>query len=298
MNKLPLTAALSLLIAPSLIFAGSMGPEGVSPSGFFIGLGGSYNSMQFNQNYSAFSEAGVIDSTAAITPSFALLGGSSSPFQNTQTAFSPQIQAGYLRHFSNPSNLWGIKYSYQYTDLVSTNPLVDMPVPITFSRLPVPEDINALAVFTTIGVVSTRSLQTNIKHEMLLLALMAHSFSKTNVYLGLGPSLFGTDSDLYGIRTTVTAGNTVVYPSSDFFSSAWVWGGAAQMGMTYFLDPSWFLDFNYTYASTGRFHNHNAAPFTAVLNTDLNLLGTLRVDRDQRITAQAVQLTVNKLFSL
>ncbi len=36
----------------------------------------------------------------------------------------------------------------------------------------------------------------------------------------------------------------------DFSSSSWLIGGAAVVGVTYFLTPTWFLDLSYTYAAT------------------------------------------------
>jgi hypothetical protein len=35
-----------------------------------------------------------------------------------------------------------------------------------------------------------------------------------------------------------------------------------QVGMTYLLAPTWFLDFNYTYAFSKRYTNNYSSPFS------------------------------------
>jgi hypothetical protein len=37
----------------------------------------------------------------------------------------------------------------------------------------------------------------------------------------------------------------------DFSSSSWLVGGAAMVGVTYLLTPTWFLDLSYTYFCAG-----------------------------------------------
>jgi hypothetical protein len=54
--------------------------------------------------------------------------------------------------------------------------------------------------------------------------------------------LFGAAASPRGQPTDVTGAPV------NFLSTQWVWGGAGQIGMTYAFTPTWFLDFNYTYA--------------------------------------------------
>ena len=46
----------------------------------------------------------------------------------------------------------------------------------------------------------------------------------------------------------------------NFSSSNWLIGGAAVVGVTYFLTPSWFVDLNYSYALT---EGHTASAYFA-----------------------------------
>jgi len=91
---------------------------------------------------------------------------------------------------------------------------------------------------------------------MLLMPFIGRSFGNSYVYFGAGPALFGTHSkiinaigfaDIHGFELDVT-GAAVSFSSSD-----WVWGGGGQIGLGYYLSPSWFLDLNYTFAMSASY---------------------------------------------
>ena len=73
------------------------------------------------------------------------------------------------------------------------------------------------------------------------------------------------------------------------------WGGGAQVGMTYFLDRSWFLDFNYTYARTGQFTDNYTRPFTSTSN-GYTTTGTAYLTAADRVTTQSVAVSINTAF--
>jgi hypothetical protein len=75
-----------------------------------------------------------------------------------------------------------------------------------------------------------------------------------------------------------------------------VLGGAAQVGVTYYLAPSWFLDFNYTYASAEKFKNDYSAPFESSSN-GLTYTGTAYITTSRRVSSQALAVSINKAFS-
>jgi hypothetical protein len=64
--------------------------------------------------------------------------------------------------------------------------------------------------------------------------------------------------------------------------------------MTYFLDRTWFLDFNYTCALT-QFTNDYIGPFTSTSN-GYTTTGTANLSVADRITSQAVAISINKAF--
>lgn len=96
-------------------------------------------------------------------------------------------------------------------------------------------------------------------------------------------------ADVNGVHMNITG-----TPAS-FSSSNWAWGGGAQVGMTYFLDRSWFLDFNYTYARTGQFTDNYTRPFTSTSN-GYTTTGTAYLTAADRVTTQSVAVSINTAF--
>jgi hypothetical protein len=128
--------------------------------------------------------------------------------------------------------------------------------------------------------------------------LIGRSFANSNIYIGAGPVLFGTDTDINGATGFAALDGAhfdITGMPTNFSSSDWMWGGAAQIGMTYYLDASWFLDFNYTFAMTREYSTDYSAPFASAADgyTDT---GTLFVTTRQRVTSQAFAISINKQF--
>ena len=72
-----------------------------------------------------------------------------------------------------------------------------------------------------------------------------------------------------------------------------------QAGATYFLDASWFLDFNYTFAMTQQFSNTYSASFTNsfMLNTKTyTTSGVANLLVTDRLTTQTVGISLNNAF--
>lgn len=79
----------------------------------------------------------------------------------------------------------------------------------------------------------------------------------------------------------------------NFSSSSWLIGGAAVVGVTYFLTPSWFVDLNYSYALTEGHTANFASPFVDQNSTSV---GTLVGNSAWRAETQRVSLTINRAF--
>jgi hypothetical protein len=74
-----------------------------------------------------------------------------------------------------------------------------------------------------------------------------------------------------------------------------VWGGAAQVGVTYFFSPRWFFDLNYTFAQSAEFKVKYAA-HCANANGPLTSQGSANLIAHEQLTTQAVVLTLNRTF--
>jgi hypothetical protein len=257
----------------------------------FIGLGGSYNSIKLDQDLYAAGVSNVYSGATLVA--FGQAGGPANPFHDNQSTFAPEAQAGYFSNFANSSWLWGVKFRYKYLGITSTDRLVDSPQTGSFTNTGA-----APANTSFSGNVIIQSSQSTINHELAFLAFLGHSFGSANVYLGAGPALFGTKSDVYhaigyadinGTHVSIT-GTPVNYSSSN-----WVWGTATQIGMTYLFAPTWFLDINYTFAFSRRFTNNYSSAFSSTTDGYVDT-GTLYVSTSQRVTTQALAVSINKAF--
>jgi hypothetical protein len=295
LKKSAACAALYLLTFSTLAAAADLRPlppVATKPSGFFfVGLGGSYNSLKFDQELYSAGVSNVLSGATVVASGQA--GGPANPFSDTKSTFAPEAQAGYFGQFGNSTWLWGAKFRYKYLGTTTTDRLVDAPQTGSFTNTGA-----APANTSFTGNVVIQSSQIRVDHELTFLAFLGQSFGNSSVYLGAGPALFGTKSfvnhaigyaDINGTHVSIS-GAPAYYSASN-----WVWGAAMQIGMTYWLAPSWFLDFNYTYAFSKRYTNNYASPFAS--STDgFQDTGTLYVSTSQRVTTQAFAVSINKAF--
>lgn len=74
-----------------------------------------------------------------------------------------------------------------------------------------------------------------------------------------------------------------------------MWGGAAQIGLSYNLSSSWFIDFNYHYSISARYTNNYETSSTNIngIYTDL---GVVNIRNSTRINTQSFGVTINKVF--
>ena len=133
---------------------------------------------------------------------------------------------------------------------------------------------------------------------MSLISFVGRNFGQSRVYLGGGPVVFATQSNLYncdgyadlnGVHTDVTGA-----PVS-FGSSKWMWGGVAKLGLMYYLGSSCYLDLNYDFAITGRYSNNYTSAFTSQSSGFIDS-GTLHIATTQRVTVQSIALSINWAF--
>jgi opacity protein-like surface antigen len=280
------------IVFSNMAFAGEMGPSSPLPDNqFFVGIGGNYNSASLEKQTlygkgvnSAYTGPDLTSSGSA--------AGTSSPFSQTENLFSPEAQIGYLQYFKNDLNFWGAKVSYSYLNAHLSNDGMTIPQAGSNYRYNPPET----TYFT--GNYLVESVQTSINHELLLLAFIGHSFEHSKLYFGIGPSLFGMHSninDLVGHADYVKPGENISGAPAYLSKSMWQWGGAAQLGITYSLSSSWFLDFNYTYAGTARNTIKYVSPFTNVIDNQ-NTVGTSYINPSQQIAVQSFGISINKAF--
>lgn len=277
------------LALSNIAISGEMGS--LSKSNYFVGLGGTYNSANLEKQ-TIYGKGVNSAYTGPILTSSGSAAGTSSPFYQNENLFSPHVQAGYLKNFGNGIDFWGAKFVYNYLNAHLSDDGMTIPQAGSNYKYQTQETV----YFT--GNYVVESVQTSINHELLLLAYIGHSFKQSKMYLGIGPSLFNMQSkinDLVGHADYVLPGQNISGAPAYLYKSMWEWGAAAQIGMTYFLSPSWFIDFNYTYAGTARYTFKYVSPFTNTI-AGQNTVGTSYINPSQQITVQSFGVSINKLF--
>lgn len=307
MNKIPLILAVAGLITADIACAQAQspntrarGPEPVSlpvsyvpNAGFFAGLGGSVNSMNFgNQSIYAVGTSNVYQGSTLTSSGSA--AGPASIYVSSQTTLAPAVQGGYFQKFSGSDWLWGAKFSYSYLGTTSTVRNALLPQAGSFTAT----GTNVVTPFTGNAVV--RSFQSNIEHQMSFVPFIGRSFERSFIYAGAGPTLSRVRTNLNGLIgfADVNGGPTDVSGAPINLSSAnWVFGGTAMVGATYFLDRSWFLDFSYAYGITGNQTASFSSPFTNPNGSNgSTITGTLVGTSAGKVITQGVTASINKAF--
>lgn len=283
------------LLVGSACFAGGIDEPELSGmrEGLFFGLGANYNSLYFTQESWGKGISNIQTSTGANSNGIAQ--GTGAPFYNTTNTFSPEVQVGYFKHITDTPNLYGVKLSYQYLGTIATN-----------SNLYIPQlgETTSTAGVTSplFGYVNADSIQVSANHEFTLLGFIGRSFGNKYFYVGAGPSVFNIKSrNYYSIGYAEFEGVTIDVTGLVTYSSPsiWAWGGAAQVGMTYFINPTWFIDASYTYAVTGHNTVSHEQAFTnasSVGTTTYATSGTLFTKDTLSINNQSLSLLFNKVF--
>lgn len=157
-------------------------PAPSAPRGFFfIGLGGSYNSIKSDQELYSAGVSNVFSGGTLVA--FGQAGGPADPFSDTKSTFAPEAQAGFFSPLGNSTWLWGAKFRYKYLGITSTNSLVDAPQTGSFTNTGA-----APANTSFTGNVIIQQSQMRVDHELVFLGFLGQSFGNTSVYLGAGPA--------------------------------------------------------------------------------------------------------------
>ncbi len=258
-------------------------------SAFFLGLGASANWTNFgHQHVYAIGTSNVY--TDGVLSASGSAQGPTNIFMDSRFAFAPSFQAGYFQRFGASDWLWGAKLSYNYLGATSTNNNSIIPQFGTYTTIlnPTPVPFS--------GPAYVRAAQTSLLQEIDLTPFLGRSFGQSFVYAGGGPTLSQTRTRLNGLVGFAFVDGAIVDQSGapqDFSSSSWLFGGAAVVGVTYFLASRWFIDVNYTYAATAGHTANFASPFVDQSSTSV---GTLVGNSAWRAETQRVSLTINRAF--
>jgi opacity protein-like surface antigen len=292
-SNLSLPALATACIFCSFGAAAAQTVSAVPASGFYVGLGGSYNSINFGtQNVYAVGTSDVYQNGVKVSSGTA--AGPADLYPSNKSGFAPTVQIGYFHNFAGTPWLWGAKFTYSYIGQTSTLNRVLLPQAGAFTYTQSQETVP----FTGNAVVGT--YQTSISHQLALVPFIGHDFPGGFVYFGAGPTLSNVHTrlnnlvgfaDINGNRTDVSGA-----PLS-FSASSWVFGGAMAVGATYFLTPSLFMDANYTVQITATAKENYSGVFTNANGSNgSTTIGTMVGSSSGNVVTQGLSVTINQKF--
>ncbi len=275
--------ATSMVSYASLSNAQQSSDSMVPNAGLYVGVGIGANSTQFNGQ--TLSGTGLTTDTIAGRTASGIGSGETGVVFGPAKSISPSVQIGYFQKFQDSSYLWGTKFSYSYIGgSPATTYNVQLPQYGTFPN----------GKPLTGGDAVTSSYQKSITNQISLIPYFGKSLEKGMIYFGVGPTYSQVRSTTNGlVGYAQIDGRTVDVSGApqSFIASQWVYGGAAMLGGSYFIDKDWFLDLSYTYAMTQNKTSNRISPFSNPPTT-----GFLIGSSTGTAAVQTIGLTLNKLF--
>lgn len=265
-----LSSAMTGLCIPVIVDASVVSDN---RDGFFLGVGGGYQSVKTESKLS-----GQLSALSGFPPTDAFQLVSQS-FDDAQYSITEEVHAGYFKHLPCSEWLWGVKLAYQYLQNNSSNKNLYL------------EFDNKLNTHNQV----VTDIKAEIDHEFSGLVFFGRSYSHGFAYLGLGPVLFDANNSFENIYDD-HSGNYIGRIAGLENSSRWIWAGMMQVGVNYYVNANWYFDVNYTYALSGRTNINNHANFMPSSNSGLNA-GTMTINNDERISSQAIIVSLNKVFA-
>lgn len=189
----------------------------------------------------------------------------------------------------------GGKLSYSYLGIGSAKSELQIPQAGGFT------ENGTYTPFT--GNYLVQSYRQTINQQISLIPFIGRSFNRSYVYLGVGPTTAQTKTSIEDITGYENASITPTTPTGvglgeTYSTTQWLFGGVAMLGVTYFIDPTWFMDINYTYSMTGTKTSRWGGPWT---DTDIarhyvTRTGTNTGTSSGNVSIQTLAISINKAF--
>ena len=273
----------------------SPAPDSLVPqSAFFVGLGGGLDSANFgNQNVFGKGTSFTPPTGGHVTPQIGSAQGSTGLDLDTHTALAPTIQAGYFQHFFGTPWMWGGKLSYSYLDIGSAKNGLLIPQSGGFTQ------DGAFTPF--VGNYLVQSYRQTLNQQVSFVPFLGRSFDRSYLYLGAGPTVAQTKTSIESITgfeavAPFPTSPTGIGQGANYSTSQWLWGGVAMVGATYFLDRTWFLDANYSYAMTATKSSNWGGPWSDTTLTGAPRVGTNKGISSGSVNTQAITVSINAAF--
>lgn len=267
MNKKILS---SLAIIASGIAMNCYASEVIGP---YVGIGGSWD---------------TIDETFDARFSTNTLKSSHDHYDASNSRLAPMIQIGYWAPL-RCNYLWGVGTQWNYLGYKTPNDN-------TSRGQYIPNATFSSINFFGPEVRRDFSSQTRLNNKFLFLAFLGMSARNGYVYLGIGPALLTASNSIYvsSIHTPNGTGDNLT--SGSVTAHKTLWGGALQVGYNYYIEPTIFLNMNYSYLASGTHHFKNSVNAAKLNGFDTPGPAKLKLNRSIKFNVQEFGLSINKVF--
>lgn len=276
MKTLFTKVTLCLLISGPITttFAGESEMTMLTP-GLYAGIGGSWNTIDESFGSTLITSNGR---------------SGRDNFDMSHSRLAPMVQIGYWRPLCQ-GWLWGVAAQWKYLNYVTPNDDATRG-----EHLP-NASFSSINIF---GANITRdfSAQTRVNNEVAFLLYIGKQLQNGYAYLGMGPVLFTAANSLYVFSVHKANGIGANLVSNSVTNKKTIWGGMVQVGYNYYLNPTFFLNFNYSYSQTAT-NEFNNSINTAIFN-GFATPGpiTLNLNRSVNLKVQEVMFSINKVFEI
>jgi opacity protein-like surface antigen len=265
---------------------------GMPANGFYAGAGVSANLMvPTNQSMYSQGISNIFQGTTLAATGAA--GGPSNPRPPNAATISPSAQLGYFQKLDNSRWLLGGKFTYNYINATATDHFVAVPQSGSFALV----GGGPITAFT--GNVVIQSYQITADHQFAFVPQVGYTFDRSFVYFGAGPSLTHTEVKLNNVvgfaNINGAAGTSITGAPTSYSSSQWLIGATFAAGATYFLTPSWFIDFGYSFTLTDLWNSTYASPFTNTAS-GFNTVGVLSGNYGGGLNTHTLTVSINRRF--
>ncbi|UOA08851.1 hypothetical protein [Methylobacter sp. S3L5C] len=262
-------------------------------SAFFVGIGGGYGNADLTQSTWAKGDSNVYDATTGSLVSIGTAQDGTGNWSNNQSTFAPIGQVGYFQHFGDSDWLWGSKFLYRYFGTTSNQK--NVVVPQVGYHVAVPD--GAVTPFT--GFETIDSLKTSVNSQLGLLAFFGKSFGNSRIYFGAGPAAYQIQTNINGnVGYAYIPPPTIISITgtpANYSSTEWVMGGAFELGGSYYINKSWFVDVNYSLGVTAQKTTNYSGAFTNTVSGETSV-GTNYLQTKQSFITNEVTVSINKAF--
>ena len=266
--------------------------DGVPASGFYGGVGVSANLVvptrqtMFSQGVSNVFQSGALVANGAA-------GGPTNPHPPNASTISPSAQLGYFQRLSESRWLLGSKLTYNYIAATATDNFVAVPQGGSFAF------VGGGPITSFTGNVVIRSYQITADHQFAFVPHVGFTLDRSYIYAGVGPSLTHTEVKLNNVVGFADInggpGTSITGAPTNYSSSQWLIGATLAAGATYFLTPSWFIDFGYAFTITDLWNTAYASPFTNTAS-GYTTVGTLSGSYTGSLNTHALTVSINRRF--